>query len=120
VSALSIEDAVLRVVRAVLVAPPEAPASGPRPDQKRPQLEELQAKIDRLVTMHLDGKITTDDYNRIYPQLLAEREELQRRASTDTQGIQAQQVAVLAAKDELTRPELRQLVHLVVERVEAP
>lgn len=125
IDAQNLEDAVLRVVRGILVSPPE-----PTSDKKTigvgkvstspSALESVQLRIDRLVTMHLDGRIMESDFQRHYSDLLAEKESEQTRLLADPRPAQHEQAQLLLEKGELDRAELRQLVLLIVDRVEAP
>jgi DNA invertase Pin-like site-specific DNA recombinase len=119
VAANMVEDAVLRVIRQALVLPPApAPARAEqKPDERG--IEALQGKIDRLLTMHLDGKINTDDFTRMYDELLAKKARLQEQTSSDRPELH-RQALTLATREDLSREELRQLVLLMVERVESP
>jgi len=119
VIATSLEDAVLRVLRSVLVMPPPAPelkAKAVQPDA----VAAIQTKIDRLLEMHLDARIEEDDFKRAYAVLLDSKASAVERQKQDSVPEQHRQAVELAAKSDLTREELRQLVLLMVERVEAP
>jgi len=120
IDALNLEDAVLRVVRGILVMPPDPIANKSKPGKAKNTLEDLQVRIDRLVNLHLDGRIQDSDFKRLYSELMAEREMEQSRSIEDHSAQFHTQALELAGKDELTRAELRQLVLLIVERVEAP
>ncbi len=121
VNASSMEDAVLRVLRGVLAMPPTLLEPKPRKAQKKGNdLAAVQAKIDRLVNLHLDGKIQDGDFNRIYAELVAEKESTQKPTVNDPTEEQLAQAMELMAKGELTREGLRQLLLIMVERVEAP
>lgn len=119
VNSLALEDAVLRVVRAILVMPPAEPPPRERKSKADP-IAAIQDKIDRLVELHLDGRIQDDDFRRTYGALVAEKEAALDQERPDLVPAQLQQAAELAAKAELTRAELRQLLLLLIERVEAP
>jgi len=121
IAASQVEDAVLRVIRIALHMPPKGPESPKRQMTDLTKvLEALQVKIDRLVNMHLDGKISRQDYQRLYAELLTERQDLMERQANDHSEAEQRQAAHLLGKDQLTREELRQLVLLMVKRVEAP
>ncbi len=115
-----LEDAVLRVVRGALQMPPEPLLAKPVTPNLDQRLQVLQAKIDRLVAMHLDGKLETADFTRLYQPLLEERESLLRSQTQDTGNGRDARIDELMGKAEPTRQELRQLMLLMVERVEAP
>lgn len=115
------EDAVLRVLRGVLAEPTELVEFKPRKTQKKGNdIAAVQAKIDRLVNLHLEGRIDEADFNRVYTELVAEKEKAQQIPINDPVTEQRAQAMTLMAKGELTREELRQLLLLVIERVEAP
>lgn len=118
VNALALEDAVLRVLRSVLVMPPAAfPV---RQKEELDQFPAIQLKIDRLLALHLDGRVEDDDFKRAYAALLAEKETVVAQRRFDPIPAQHRQAMALASRSELSREELRQLVLLMVERVEAP
>ena len=119
VNSSSMEDAVLRVLRAVLKMP-DAPIETKPRKRTVNALEALQKKIDRLVNLHLDGKIEDGDFKRIYTELVVEKEALQTATGRDPSAELRAQAMELASKGQLTREELRQLVLIVVERVDAP
>ncbi|RYZ73896.1 MAG: hypothetical protein EOP09_01235, partial [Proteobacteria bacterium] len=119
VNATSLEDAVLRVLRAVLVMPP-APVAAQPTRKKVTDIDAVQAKIDRLINLHLDNKIGDSDFNRIYAELRAETERIGTMDQIDVLPEHHAQAMELAGKQELSREELRQLVLLMVEKVEAP
>ena len=119
VHAPSLEDAVLRVLRGVLTRPLELPKTK-KPRAQAEGLEAIQTKIDRLVNLHLDGKIGETDFNRVYAELAFEKERMQIAAVGNVPHEHHAQAVELVAKSELTRAQLRQLVLLMVERIEAP
>jgi len=119
ISATGLEDAVLRVVRGVLTMPPKEMAQPVETQQPESGIERLQAKIDKLVKLHLDGRLEDVDFTRQYAELVAEKERVLSSALNEDV-VRHRVAAELSAKSELTREELRQLVLLVVERVEAP
>ena len=123
IDSLNLEDAVLRVVRGVLLMPPESitdTIKTGKADNATKTLESIQLRIDRLLTMHLHGRISELDFERHYRDLVAEKEAEQVRLTADPRPALHLQAQKLAEKGELSREELRQLVLLVVERVEAP
>jgi len=89
-------------------------------DRAAKTLESIQVRIDRLVTTHLYGRISELDFEPHYRDLVAEKENEQLRLTTDPRPAMHLQAQKLAKKGELSREELRQLVLLAVERVEAP
>lgn len=113
-----LEDAVLRVVRGALLEPP-APLEKQAQAAKVRTLEDVQKRIDKLVEMNLRGKLMDEDFTRHYDELLTERLRLAEDAGKDGSALAAR-AEELAARDDLTKAELRQLVLLMVERVEAP
>lgn len=119
VNALSLEDAVLRVVRSVLSMPPAGPQLEARavPDRG---LASIQKKIDRLLDLHLEGRVSEEDFKRTYDGLLAERELLLRHSQADHSGELHKRAADIISNPQPTREEMRQLVLLMVDRVEAP
>lgn len=119
VAAHALEDAVLRVLRGALSMPPDSLAVLRRQEPKR-TLETIQDKIDQLVTLHLDGKIGEDDFKRVYADLTDARQRELENSQETSLDLARRQVESLNAKAELTRAELRQMVLLMIERVEAP
>lgn len=83
-------------------------------------LDAIQTKIDRLVTMHLDGKLKDADFDRAYAELLDAREKQQEHDSIPRSAERQLRAHSLGSKSKLSREELRQLVLLMIERVEAP
>lgn len=119
VSAASLEEAVLRVLRRVLILPPEAQPVHPKVEAIQAPVD-LHERIDRLVNLHLDGRIEEKDFKRLYAELLVEREHQERATDLDRVDKQRKLAITLASQTEPTREELRQLVLLLVERIEAP
>ncbi len=120
VAAEALEDAVLRVLRGALAMPPRPIESKPRIARQAKSLDAIQTKIDRLVTMHLDGKLNDADFDRAYAELLDAREKQQEHDSVPRSAERQLRAQSLGSKSELSREELRQLVLLMIERVEAP
>lgn len=118
INARSLDDAVMRVVRSVLALPPD---SLPRKTTKLPrqELATLQEKIDRILSLHLDGKIEEGDFKRKYTELVLEKEQLLEH-SEDLETELGLQMRELATRETLTTEELRQLVLMLVDRIEAP
>lgn len=118
----SIEDAVLRVVREALAWPP-APVYEERPNTPPPsldkQLTEVQARIDKLVEMNLRGRLSDEDFSRHYDSLSQEKVKLQAAKYESEEPNFIKMAKSLEQKENLSREELRQLVMIVVERVEA-
>lgn len=75
---------------------------------------------NREATLHLDGQFQEADFQRHYSELLAEKEIKQIRLLVDPRPARHEQAQQLIEKGELDRSELRQLVLLIVDRVEAP
>lgn len=118
VAANGVEDAVLRVVRQALVMPPASNAK-PKPQTEKRSIDKLQGKIDHLVNMHLDGRIEEDDFKRTYSDLIQQKEALQ--AQLQVSASSQQDFAMrIAEREEPTREELRQLILIMVDRIEAP
>ncbi|MBC8065764.1 MAG: recombinase zinc beta ribbon domain-containing protein, partial [Chlorobia bacterium] len=118
VNALSLDDAVLRVLRMVLVSPPDAlPVKTLKSSEEN--LNSLQIKIDRLLALHLDAKIEDSDFQRIYSGLVLEKERLLEDKVEERSELHKRALE-LSVKATLTPEELRQLVLLVVDRIEAP
>ena len=65
---LNLEDAVLRVVRGVLMMPPDPITDNTiktgKADSAIKTLESIRVRIDRLLNMHLDGRISELDFER--------------------------------------------------------
>ncbi|MGI8922756.1 MAG: recombinase family protein [Fimbriimonadales bacterium] len=120
VAAPSIEDAVLRVLRGALEMPPEPRPRAPKPQRKEDHEIGMQDKIDRLVSLHLDGKVEECDFRRLYADLVEERERQRQLRKPNLVAADQGRAIELASRDELSREELRQLVLLMVERVESP
>jgi DNA invertase Pin-like site-specific DNA recombinase len=127
ISGKALEDAVLRVVRHVLQEPPPAVRPKPKAPRKLSRtVESITQDIDRLLRLYLEGRLSDEDYQRQYEHLQVEREQL--RASEELSDENAYAGIIKAVteltqgrdSEEITRAELRQLVMLTVQRVEAP
>lgn len=122
ISGICLEDAVLRVMRHVLQEPPAAEKKT-APKRKAPlrTLLHVQNDIDKLMDLHFQGILNQQDFSRRYEVLQEEAErlrEVEAQPAADSLLDAAQELA--AQGEELTREQLRQLMALVVERVEAP
>jgi DNA invertase Pin-like site-specific DNA recombinase len=127
ISGWALEDAVLRLVRQILQEPP-APRPKKRVDKTpyadpKKEREELTRRCDRLMDSLERGRISEEDFDRRYAQIQAERAALDAREAEDT--APAARDAALAIlgngeEQEITREQLRQLILLVVKRVDAP
>ncbi len=128
ISGWALEDAVLRLVRQMLQEPPAAvpkkraeKALFTDPQKER---EELTRRCDLLMDRLERGKISEEDFDRRYAQVQAERQALDAREAEETAPAARETALALLGKNsddqEVTREQLRQLILLVVKRVEAP
>jgi DNA invertase Pin-like site-specific DNA recombinase len=115
------EDAVLRVVRHALSLPPAPLSEESSPKREvdyAGQRAEVEAKIDKLVEMNLRGRLNDDDFERHYNPLVVEKARIE---DAETEANTPEYIALadtLAGQDVLTREEMRQLVLLMVDRIE--
>lgn len=117
----SLEDAVLRVVRKVLSEPPP-PLEEPKQKKKRARgVEQIDREVDKLLKMNLAGRLSDEDYDRNYDALMKERKAiLAAEAEEALPAARDAALGILGNGEEITREQLRQLIKLVVKRVEAP
>lgn len=115
----ALEDAVLRVVREFLVYPPEPEArTAPTLSAADMNLKKVEQQIDKLTDLYTSGLIEKDDFERRYNPLLADRKRLQKaQASEITPSVIDHAQAAVKTED---RKELRCLLALLVDSVEAP
>ncbi len=116
-----VEDAVLLALSIWLKAPPPPI---PPPDARPPtdglrQVKKLNEQIDELYDLHQAGVWSKDDYLRKHQALVDRRDEVQKRlAESDRPAARA--VAKQIAEGPPDRVRLRELIYLLVERIELP
>ncbi len=120
----SLEDGVLRVIRHVLQEPP-APCDRPIP--RRPKKmrtpEDVEAQMKHLLDMHMEGTLEEDHFKKKYQAL---REELNallnekdEKETPDARTREAVEKLLAQAGADITHEQLRQLILMLVKRVEA-
>ena len=121
INADSVEDGVLRVIRHVLKEPPAPRPKAPIMRKSSRTAAHVEQEMEALLNLHLKGMVPEALYTKKYGTLLAEHEVLQ-RADAEALAPSARDAAetMLAAATEITREQLRQLILLLVRRVETP
>ncbi len=123
VTADVMHDAVLRVVRHFLEFLPKTKPNKParKPARKHTRtLEQIDEEIARLLKLYTQGRVEEVDYDREYRALAQERETIMAGEREEAQPTALDAVRALAdGSGEPKREELRQLVLLTVERVDA-
>ena len=118
--ASGLDDAVLRVVRGALKNPPP-----PAPQRARKAIaagrtaKQVQVEIDRLVSAFARGIMKQSDFDTHYATREAERDALLAAEAIDVVPDQVVIAHAIAASTEISREQLRQLVLVMVEKVEA-
>lgn len=120
INAESLEDGILRVIRYVLGRPPSPRRQSRIQRKPRRTAEIVQAEMDTLVRMHLRNTISQVSYDKAYTELSQEMAELQKVHAEDGYDIREAADRIMGHGGEPTQEQLRQLILLLVERVEAP
>lgn len=115
----ALEDAVIRVLRDYLRFPPEPePKAMPRASAAESNLRLVEQQIDRLTDLYSSGLIEKDDFERRYNPLLSDRRRLLKAQNAESESSLIQHAQ--DAANTTDRKELRSLLALLVESVEAP
>lgn len=120
----SLEDGVLRVIRHVLREPP-APREKPalRRSKKSRTAEDVEAQMEHLLDMHMGGALDEAHFKKKYQTLREERDALMsEQAEEDTPDARTREAAeklLGQAGADITQEQLRQLILMLVKRVEA-
>jgi len=117
-----VEQAVLNALSTWLCqppSPPDPPAARARVDSDDRQITQLTAQIDALLDFHLAGEWSRDDYLRKHQELVDRRSALERKKLEVARPAVQRSAQELAARSD-DRVARRQLIHLLVERIELP
>lgn len=116
-----VEDAVLLALSLWLkVPPPPIPVGDGKPTESgQRQLKRLNEQVDELLDLYQAGAWSKEDYLRKHRDLTSRRDELQRKLTQAEQPL-ARSAAEQLAANPLDRVKLRELVYLLVDRIELP
>jgi DNA invertase Pin-like site-specific DNA recombinase len=116
-----VENAVLLALSLWLKTPPPPMpvAEGLPTESGQRQLKRLNEQIDELLDLYQAGTWSKEDYLRKHQDLVSRRDELRRRLTQSEHPVARSTAEKLAAEPH-DRVRLRELVHLLVDRVELP
>lgn len=126
VNAVHAEEAVLLILSHALEEAPVPPepktklAKTSKQSGLDRQLATLTRQIDSLFELHARGILTTEDFERRYQELAEQREALTKQEDEDNAPQVLAQAQRLAAQEVKTQETLRQLILLLVRRVDCP